>query len=356
MYRPRAPSATYPCRVGLILFVLSIPWSFAFAAALREGETTQARDDDRVVLERPVTDHAQLSASSAEPSAAPPPDGLFRDCADCPQMIVIPAGRFLMGAAPGEEKREDLAEEFRHRSEPQRQVIVERFAAGRFEISRGEYRVFAATTGRSTDGCFVWAADRFELDRRRHWHDPGFAQDDSHPAVCVSWQDADAYTRWLSQRTGKSYRLLSEAEWEYAARAGSATSRYWGDDGNMACAYTNGADRATAARAPGAGAFGFASCDDGHAYTAPVGRFRPNAFGLHDMLGNVGEWTQDCWNDNYDGARTDGRAVLTGDCGMRAVRGGSWDDAPTGLRAAYRVGSPTTVRLYSRGFRVARNM
>ena len=280
----------------------------------------------------------------------------FRDCADCPEMLVVPSGQFLMGAASGEEERENLADEFRDRSQPQRQVNIERFAVGRFEVTRGQYRAFAEATGRTGDGCFGWARDRFEIDSAKSWRGPGFAQDDTHPAVCVSWEDASAYARWLSQRTGRSYRLLSEAEWEYAARAGSATSRFWGDDGAMSCAYANGADRTTAARAPAAGALGVASCDDGHAYTAPVGSFRANAFGLHDTLGNVGEWTQDCWNGDYAGAPSDGRAASTGDCTMRAVRGGSWDDAPTGVRAAYRVGSPVTVRLYSRGFRIARDM
>ena len=280
----------------------------------------------------------------------------FRDCAECPEMMVIPSGDFLMGTALGEEDRENLAAEFRHRSEPQRRVQVARFAVGRFEVTRGQYRVFAEATGRSSDGCFAWVGGDFTLDRKRDWRNPGFPQDDTHPVICVSWQDAAAYVRWLSERTGTRYRLPSEAEWEYAARAGAVTARFWGDGGNMQCAYANGADRATATSASGAGAYGIASCDDGYAYTAPVGRFRANAFGLHDMLGNVGEWTEDCWNENYAGARSDGRAVSTGDCALRAVRGGSWDDAPTGLRAAYRVGSPTTVRLYSRGFRVARDM
>lgn len=290
-----------------------------------------------------------MSGSGSQPET-------FRDCADCPEMVAIPSGDFMMGVAPGEEEREALAAEFRHRSEPRRRVKVGRFAAGRFEITRRQYRVFAEVTGRASDGCFAWVGADFELDRKRDWRNPGFPQEDTHPVVCVSWEDASAYVRWLSQRTGKPYRLLSEAEWEYAARAGGTTSRYWGDDGNMSCTYANGADRTTATNAPGAGAYGIASCSDGHAYTAPVGRYRPNAFGLYDMLGNVGEWTADCWNDNYAGAPSDQRAVSTGDCVMRAVRGGSWDDAPTGLRAAYRVGSPTTVRLYSRGVRVARDM
>lgn len=271
-------------------------------------------------------------------------------------MVPLPAGRFVMGAADSEEDCEHLADEFRDRSRPQREVTIGRFAAGRHEVTRAQFQAFVEATGRAMGGCFFWAGTRFESDDARSWRDPGFAQDDSHPAVCTSWDDASAYARWLSAKTGRPYRLLSEAEWEYAARAGTTTSRFWGDDGHRSCAYANGADRATAARAPEAGAFGIADCDDGHAHTAPVGSFPANSFGLHDMLGNVGEWTADCWNPSYHGAPSDARPMAEGDCSMRAVRGGSWDDAPAGLRAAYRVGSPTTIRLYSRGFRVARDL
>ncbi|MEP7200320.1 MAG: SUMF1/EgtB/PvdO family nonheme iron enzyme, partial [Chloroflexota bacterium] len=125
-------------------------------------------------------------------------------------------------------------------------------------------------------------------------------------------------------------------------------------DADRSCGHANGADLTTAGEAPGAGTWSVANCHDRYAYTAPVGSYRANSFGLYDMLGNVEEWTQDCWNPNYGGAPTDGRAWTSGDCSLRAVRGGSWDDAPVGLRAAYRVGSPTVIRVYRRGFRVAR--
>ena len=275
------------------------------------------------------------------------------DCPHCPELVVIPAGQFVMGAAPGEEERESLADEFRNRSQPRRTIGVKRFAAGRFEVTRGQYRVFAEATGRKSDGCFVWAGADFELDATKDWRNPGFEQDDKRPATCVSWEDASAYVTWLSQRTGRKYRLLSEAEWEYAARAGTTTARFWGDDAARACDFANGADRSTQAKVPRANTWIVSSCDDRHAYTAPVGSYRANAFGLHDMLGNVEEWTQDCWNPNYRGIPADGSAAASGDCAMRAVRGGSWLDAPVGIRSAYRVGSPVTVRVYRRGFRVA---
>ena len=279
---------------------------------------------------------------------------VFKDCADCPEMVVIPAGRFVMGAVPGEEERENLFDQFRNRSQPQHGVEVESFSAGKFEVTRAQYRVFAETTGRSSDGCFVWTGAEFEKDQAKDWRNPGYAQDDLHPVACVSWDDASAYARWLSQKTGRNYRLLTEAEWEYAARAGTTTTRFWGDDGNMSCGYANGADLTAEAQVPGASNWPIANCNDRYAYTAPVGSYRANAFGVHDMLGNVWEWTQDCWNGNYSGAPTNGSAWATGDCYLRVVRGGSWEDAPLGLRAAYRVGSPTVIRVYIRGFRVAR--
>lgn len=296
-----------------------------------------------------------VSALPASPQASNrAPSTFFKDCADCPEMVVIPAGRFVMGAAPGEEEHEELSDEFRNRSQPQHEVHVASFSAGRFEVTRGQYRAFAEATGRSSDGCFIWTEAGFEKDATKNWRNPGYVQDDSHPVACVSWNDASAYARWLSQKTGRDYRLLTEAEWEYAARAGTKTARFWDDAGNMSCGYANGADLTTQARVPGADKWPIANCSDRYAYTAPVGSYRANSFGLYDMLGNVWEWTRDCWNGNYSGAPTDGNAWAAGDCSQRVVRGGSWEDAPVGLRAAYRVGSPTVIRVYIRGFRVAR--
>jgi len=271
-------------------------------------------------------------------------------------MTVVPAGQFMMGAAPGEEARENLSEEFRNRSEPRHTVAIKTFAAGKFEVTRGEYRLFAEATGRSGEGCFGWMSTQFELYADRSWRNVGYGQEDSHPVTCVSWEDAIAYASWLSQRTHRKYRLLTEAEWEYAARAGTTTPRFWGDDPRRSCEHANGADLSTRARVPGAGTWVIANCNDRYAYTAPVGTYRANAFGLHDMLGNAEEWTQDCWNADYTGVAHDGSAATGGDCGLRVARGGSWHDAPVGLRAAYRVGSPITIRVHSRGFRVARDM
>ncbi len=297
---------------------------------------------------------AASPGAKPKPPAVEAPSRAFKDCAECPEMVPIPAGRFVMGAAPGEEERENVPVQFRNRSQPQYWVNVVSFAAGRYEVTRGQYRVFAEATGRSSEGCFVWTGSKFERDLSKDWRNPGYAQDDTHPVACVSWEDAIAYVAWLSQKTGKDYRLLTEAEWEYAARAGTTTTRFWGDDGNMSCGYANGADLTAKAQVPGFSNSLVANCNDRYAYTAPVGSYRANAFGLHDMLGNVFEWTLDCWNENYHGASTDGSAWMKGTCSQRVVRGGSWSNVPQYLRAAYRGRLTSADRSGNVGLRVDR--
>lgn len=183
-----------------------------------------------------------MTAVRAQTTQLIEPGAVFKDCDECPEMVMVPAGKFVMGASDGEEELENLLKEFRNLSRPQIRVEFDRFAVGKSSVTRAQYKVFANATGRSSEGCWGWTGSKVENDLTRNWRNPGFAQDDTHPVVCVSWDDATAYAQWLSQRTGKSYRLLSEAEWEYAARAGTTTYRYWGDDGNLSCAYANGAD------------------------------------------------------------------------------------------------------------------
>jgi formylglycine-generating enzyme required for sulfatase activity len=173
------------------------------------------------------------------------------------------------------------------------------------------------------------------------WRNPGFDQTYRDPVVCVNWGDARAYAGWLSQVTGKSYRLPSEAEWEYAARAGTTTGRYWGDDLKDVCTYANVLE------------VGF-ECQDGFSNTAPVGKHKPNAFRLHDMLGNVAEWVEDCWNPSHEGAPSDAAARTGGNCVLRMARGGSWSADPWRVRAATRGGVSGTTRSIETGFRVVR--
>ncbi|MHB8814932.1 MAG: formylglycine-generating enzyme family protein [Steroidobacteraceae bacterium] len=178
--------------------------------------------------------------------------------------------------------------------------------------------------------------------------------------------EARAYTRWLSGKTGHSYRLLSEAEWEYVARAGTTTEAFWGDDEKRACAYGNGVDLTLSERFPHAKWQSAAPrnpnpgdvlpCHDGHLFTAPAGSYKPNAFGLYDTAGNVFEWVADCWSPNYDGAPTDGSPRTDGDCTVRVNGGGSLTSNPTGLRSAYRWNDPAWLHVVDLGFRLAREL
>ena len=271
--------------------------------------------------------------------------GTFRDCATCPQMVVVPVGSYRMGS-PSSEVERWSGEEPVHRV-----TIGQPFAVGVYEVTVGEDGRFVGATGHAGgNSCSVWAGGSFGFEERsgRSWRNPGFRQTERAPVVCVNWADARAYVRWLSQQTGQSYRLLSEAEWEYVARAGTTTARYWGESASGQCEYANGADSSTN--------FDWIGCSDGHARTAPVGSLRPNAFGLYDVLGNVWEWTQDCWNASYAGAPSDGRSWERGACSHRVQRGGSWSNGPENLRSATRFRNTADGRFDFLGFRIARSL
>jgi formylglycine-generating enzyme len=288
------------------------------------------------------------SASSGEVS---------RDCEACPEMVSIPGGEFMMGSAASETERDD--DEL-----PQRRVRVKPFALGKTEVTVAQWRQFARATGYLTEaernlyepGCFTWAPDKVEWAWRagRSWLEPGWSQKDNEPVVCISWSDAQAYVRWLELFSGvKGWRLPSEAEWEYAARAGTTTRRSWGDDPDVYCEHSNGTDRT---KGPAGRAWTEASaCKDGYWYTAPVGRYRPNPWGLHDMLGNVWEWVQDCYLSYADGP-TDGSAHEAKGCKGRVVRGGAWDDPAAVLRSAERFWLGAGNRNNNIGLRVARTL
>ena len=254
----------------------------------------------------------------------------FRDCPECPELVVVPSGSFEMGSPSSEAGRSDT-------EGPVHRVTIGRpFAVGVYEVTFGEYGRFVSETGRSMgDSCWTYEGGEWESRSGRSWRNPGFGQTDGHPVVCVNRDDAKAYVRWLSGKAGAKYRLLSESEWEYVARGGTVTARYWGEGESGQCRYANGGDKATKRR-DSDWPWAIASCDDGHARTAPVGRYEENGFGLHDVLGNVWEWVEDCWNGSYAGAPSDGSAWGSGDCDRRVLRGGSWDYFPRYLRSALR--------------------
>ena len=282
-------------------------------------------------------------ACAAQTSSLPQPGD--RDCAHCPEIVRIPPGSFLMGAAPGKHVREGLSENWATWELPQHKVVIGYgFSLGRYEVTRGEYAAFVQATGRAPGAsCNTVGPDGTWRDiEGRDWRNPGFAQTDRDPVVCVSWDDAKAYVAWLSQSSGKKYRLPSEAEWEYAARAGTAGARFWGERHQEACRYANVDDASH-------------GCRDGYGRTAPAGTFQPNPLGLHDMLGNAWEWNGDCWNGSYAGAPTDGSPWHVEDCKGRVLRGGAWVNKPWYVRAASRVAEPAAQRASDFGFRVVRS-
>ncbi len=257
-----------------------------------------------------------IFAAPVHAQQPPAPGQTFRDCPECPEMVALPTGEFMMGS-PKDEK-------FRFKGEgPQRKVTIAKLiAVGKFEVTFAEW---AACVGGG--GC---RANRRPDDRG--W---GKAK---RPVINVSWNDARQYVTWLSAKTGKQYRLLSEAEWEYAARGGTTTVYWWSDDVGENNANCNGCK----------------SKWDGK-QTAPVGSFKPNGFGLHDMLGNVSEWVEDCYGE-YAKAPSDGSsAPVTQGC-TRVVRGGSWSIHGMLVRAAIRFREVPGHRNIRTGFRVGRTL
>lgn len=254
----------------------------------------------------------------------------FHDCPNCPEMVMLPGGSFEMGLSDEDAKRLAVPLNFATPLRPRHRVVVKPFAIGKFTVTKDEFAAFASEAGYRLHGCEVYDGYSWINSGSNNWLAPGFEQTGRHPVVCVSWDDAQAFVSWLNAKirqdaVGKShggrYRLPTEAEWEYAVRAGTATLRYWGDDPSMQCVYANGADAAAKLTFPGLTA---AQCNDGFVRTAPVGTFRPNPWGLFDMLGNVFQWVEDCWHHDYSGAPSDGAAWTAEDCRQHTARGGAW--------------------------------
>ena len=292
------------------------------------------------------------SSCSAEQDA-------IRDCADCPELVRIPAGEFLMGSTPEEAVEEGLGSQSASDESPQHKVVfATSFALSKYEITKAQFAAFVtATDYEISGGCMVYNDKNWKTDRASGWQNPGFAQTDNDPAVCISWDDAQAYIAWLSDHAGQDYRLPSESEWEYAVRAGTTSIRFWGDRNEDACDYANIPDIV------GADQFGWAKndtelfmCDDGGATTMPVGSYRPNDFGLHDMMGNAWEWVADCYYAGYEDAPADGSAWTKEGCNAHVMRGGAWYIFPRDTRSANRYRMPPRGRMGYTGFRIARSL
>jgi len=282
--------------------------------------------------ERRAQMQAELKKQGIDPgSVGVAGQNTFRDCPDCPDMVVVPAGSSDMGSRSLEEGHQD-------NESPIHRVNIKTFALGKYAVTLAQFASFIDETGYSAgNDCYKFGSGG---GKNGNWRDTGFKQAENQPVVCVNWNDAQAYAAWLSKKTGKQYRLPSEAEWEYAARAGTATARYWGNEigkNNANCS-------------------GCGSQWDGK-QTAPVGSFKPNAFGLYDMLGNAWQWAADCWHDNYSGAPADGAAwgAAADSCG-RVLRGGSWINKPRFVRAASRLRYVSAFRINDNRFRLARTL
>ena len=283
------------------------------AAELAKAQAAQRAAALAVEAERLAAERAAAEAERAARAAAALPAAM-------PEMVVIPAGTFRMGCVSGQDCEDD---EF-----PVHDVTIqEAFEVSVYEVTFAQWDACVAG-----GGCGGYRP-----------YDEGWGRG-NRPVINVSWEDAQAFVSWLSRYTGEDYRLLSEAEWEYAARAGTETAYGMGD-----------AIRRNQANCTGSRLMREGICRDRWDYTAPVGSFQPNAFGVHDMHGNVGERVEDCWNDSYAGAPSDGSAWLSGDCSRRVLRGGSWGRGPVRLRSASRLAS-TGGRYNDSGFRVARTL
>lgn len=267
-----------------------------------------------------------------------------------PEMVALQGGCFLMGSPSYEEGRED--------DERQHRVCIDAVAIGKYEVTVEEFRAFVETMEYRTDaerdaggnsGCYSEQRGKWEYRSGRNWRNTGFGQGDDHPVVCVSWNDAKAYTDWLAEQTGERYRLPTEAEWEYAARAGTTGARHWGNAASDACSHANVADWSLKEKFSD---WTIHECRDEYLYTASAGRFDVNDFGLYDALGNVWEWTCSVYADSYNSSEN--RCIDEDYAGRRVLRGGSWLSKPQKARSARRYRLDPGGRGGDLGFRLAR--
>jgi formylglycine-generating enzyme required for sulfatase activity len=330
------------------------------------------------VATQPSDSDCELGALRRSPGTTPPqvpgrrsdargpqstPGTTLRDCDDCPELVIVPSGRFTMGSSESEVGRWPT-------EGPQRSIVMPApFAVGRYAITRDQFEAFVNATGYLYgDGCQVEHNGTWLLRREINYRAPGFPQDGRHPAVCISWDDAKAYVAWLSSKTGKNFRLLTEAEREYVTRAGNTTPYWWGS--SLRPDWANYDKRE---RTPRDGRSGSArdtkkaslplpsSASNAAATlvpsgTVPVNSFSPNPWGLYQVHGNVAEWVEDCWNKTYSGLAAEPLAATQGDCERRVLRGGAWSYWPSDIRAAYREAARKGDRYVHVGFRIARDL
>lgn len=290
----------------------------------------------------------------------------FKDCNDfyCSEMVVLPKGNYIMGGSPGEHKELNVDDYRAAWESPQHKVnIRKRFSISKTEVTVGDFSQFIKETKRQiAEGCLAFPGypamnnpDYVMFNKKLSWKNPGFSQDKTSPVTCVTRKDAEDYAVWLSHKTGQKYRLPSEAEWEYAARAGTSTPYYWGkeiDDGcDFAAIYDQSTDKATGYK------FVTAKCNDNTPYTARVGSFKPNKWGIFDITGNAREWVSDSWIDSYKTGPYTEKPRKEGISQFPVLRGGAWNYMPQNLRIAYRSSYYSwLMRSYMWGFRLVREI
>ncbi len=283
-----------------------------------------------------------------------------RDCEHCPEMVVIPAGAAIVGAGADDKFRN--ADELPER----RFAIRERFLVSRYEITLDQYEAFVRATNRAVGGdCLTDRRKRgdWQYDAATTFRDPGFKQAGDHPVACVNWDEAQAYVAWLNTQTSGGYRLLTEVEWEYVARGG-ATQNFaypWGNDPAGGCSFANAFDSTTMQAYAGMDTSGYKvfdpmDCSDDLLNTSPVGALKPNAFGVHDITGNVAEWVEDCYTVTREHLSDSGAPPAQTSCAKRLAKGGSWGTLAHNVRIAERLPYAATHRDDSIGIRVAKTL
>lgn len=300
-----------------------------------------------------------VTAPSIAADAPTKPGSVFKDCPTCPEMVVIAPGSFTQGR-----EARDVAEPVRYEGPPHRVSIKYSFAVGKTEVITGQFKEFADATGYvANDVCNIWDGTTATKAPKTGWRNPQYGRPpaDNEPGACLSWDDAKAYIKWLNAKTGASYRLLSESEWEYVARAGDTATRYtWGDNPDDACKTANVGDLSTKDLKPPftPRKLNVANCNDGYPFIAPAGALKPNAFGVYDMIGSIWEWVEDCYVLPYPAnTPTDGSPYIGPEgCDRRASKGGSWASSIDRQTPTFRGRDPSTLTSQVFGFRIARDL
>ena len=282
---------------------------------------------------------------------------VFADCDQCPDMVVIPGGQSIMGSNKSDQEKGHFSVgESGEYEKPEFTVSLPNFSLAKTEITRGQFRKFIESSNyKPSSGCWLFKTILWKFDKNRNWDNPGFSQDDHHPVVCVNWEDANAYAEWLSDTTGKKYRLASEAEWEYAARGGKQSKYFWGESISKACEYANVYDVKGKQTIKNKWQK-YSQCNDSAVYTRSVAKYKANDFGLFDMIGNVMEWVDDCWNAQHDASNTSGDSRRDGGCAKRVQKGSHFNFSQFSLRPAARWADEPIDRSIYGGFRVMREL